>query len=233
MIVALSASFRDKPTVRHVLKQCDRIYTTQDVNLVSTNLETTDNVFPLPDGGVDLVAFLEKRHEHDLVFTHSDLQMLSKPFRMDVMAPKRILESICANFAAVVEKVNSLSSVCDELVEWCEQGTALCRSVAAPNTMALLDRFCQQLRSRITPQPAAPALTPLTTKQVTQWLRLVGLHCPYCQFTDLAAGPIRGYIPKSLTQDMHCANCGRDYIECFSLTGLIELGPEGDVIARH
>lgn len=233
MTVALSASFRDKPTVRHILQQCDRVYTTQDADKVRADLEMTDNVFPLPDGGNDLVEFLKKRHEFDLVFTYSDLHAISEPLSLNVIAPKRILENICANFARMVEKVHSLPSVCDELVAWCEQGTALCRSVAAPNTMALLDRWCHQLSSRLGKPPVAPTITPLTAEQVREWLRLVGLHCPYCQSTHLEAGPIRGHMPKSLTQDMHCPNCGRDYVECFSLTGLIELNKEGDVIARH
>lgn len=234
MTVALSASFRDRPTVRHILRQCDRVYTTQEVSAVRVDLgldcdDDDDVVKPIPDQCNDLTAFLAKRHECDLVFTYSDLHLLSQPFNLSVIAPKRILENVCANFARVVEKVHSLSSVCDELVAWCEQGTALCRGVADTNTMALLDRWCEQLRSRLGP-PAATALTPVTQAQFRAWLDDLGQHCPHCQSRKINAQDIDTSEPDSLYQIVQCPDCGRKYGEIYVLMGLQELDSSGTAI---
>lgn len=50
-----------------------------------------------------------------------------------------------------------------------------------------------------------------------------GGECPYCQSSDIEAD---GFETDSYSQEVSCRACGRRWLDCYQLTGLIEYDQE-------
>lgn len=61
----------------------------------------------------------------------------------------------------------------------------------------------------------------LTKKQIEKYLKQHGIGCPYC------GGDIEGNSidvdDGGASQKIHCLDCGRRWLDTYTLTGIIEL----------
>lgn len=59
-------------------------------------------------------------------------------------------------------------------------------------------------------------------KRTKEFIEKLGEECPHCNGTDLIAKELVSLdIPGELSQLVECENCGREYIEIYTLTGVL------------
>lgn len=61
----------------------------------------------------------------------------------------------------------------------------------------------------------------LSEAKIKEYVAKKGIHCPYCDSTDLSVGRIQ---PDEWTawQDVECEDCGKSWIDDYALIGITE-----------
>jgi len=60
----------------------------------------------------------------------------------------------------------------------------------------------------------------LTTKQIKKYIKDGGGTCPYCGSSTLDGDS--GEFGENCSQEVSCVDCGRQWIDLYTLTGIME-----------
>lgn len=63
----------------------------------------------------------------------------------------------------------------------------------------------------------------MAKRHIRNYIKSGGIGCPYCGDADNTEGRNMDYDEGAYRQTMHCANCGREWINVYPLKRVIEI----------